>query len=227
MPKPEDTGDNITPESQETTPATDPSGDETQPKPKGETTYTEAQYKGLQAVIAKRDATIAKLTNQISELEAELAEERANHGKAVSEKTNLSSKFTETEEKKAALEKEVADLQKKVSYQTIIMTEFPDLAPMSKLIPPSETEDGFRDNAKELRKAMKQYADTTVTNVLSGSSISVDQNGNDGTTLGNVDELDKLYKDATALAGVPGKEAEYREKYDRYLQLFNARNKQQ
>lgn len=201
---------------------------ETQPKTEGnETTqgkvYTEAQYKGLQAVIAKRDGTIANQANRISELEAKLAEAEANHGSAVSEKTTVGAQLKESQTKAAELEKEVANLQKKVKYQDIVMKEFPDLSQAASFIPDTDNEDDFREKAKELRGALNQIVKSNVQDVLGGASLPLE--AGDGGTSASIDELDKAYRDVVALAGIPGKEQEYEKAYDRYVSIQEQRQK--
>lgn len=227
MPKPEDMTDDNTEGTQGTVDtATTPPASEPQPKNDGDKsgpkTYTEAEYKGLQAVIAKRDGTIATQANKISELEAQLAEERANHGSAVTEKASLDSKLTEKETLVASLEKEVTTLQKKAARQEIIMKEFPDLAQAASYLPDVEADDEFREKAKELRTILKTHADTIVKDILGGASPSIKS---DDTPNFGVDEEDRAYNEAVALAGVSGKEREYEAARDRYQAILEAKQK--
>lgn len=199
-----------------------------EPKSDGEkasapTMYTEAQYKGLQAVIAKRDGLIAELKKENLELEAKLAEAQANHGSAVSEKTSLATKLEESTKSTATLTEEVAALKKKLRYQEIVMKEFPDLSSTASFIPDAPTEDEFRTKAVEFRSALTQYVNNGVKNVLGGSSHPI--SSTTGIPTLGADEEDKAYRDATALAGKPGKEKEYKEAYDRYLQILSAKQK--
>jgi chromosome segregation ATPase len=199
--------------------------DAAQPKTEGNAsapvTYTEAQYKGLQAVIAKKDADIKQLTEKNIQLEAQVAELESNHGKVANEKSTLDSKLTETKQEASTLKEENAKLLKKLSHQDIIMKEFPDLASAASFIPETETEDEFREKAKEFRTALKQIVDTGVKDVLSGSSPPVEPS-DDGATLG-VDELDKAYRDVVALAGQPNKRQEYEKARERYEAILDAR----
>jgi len=227
MPKDTDdnklTGTTETPSEGDTTSG----GSETQPKPKDDKpspkTFTEAQYKGLQAVIAKRDVTIAKLTNEKAELETQKAEAEANHGSAVTEKTNLSSKLTESTKEVANFKKQVAALNKKVKFQGIIMKDFPELAPVSTLIPEVETEEEFRAKAKEVQAALSNYVDKGVQDILKGGSPPLGSTNEDNTPLGE-NALDKAWDEATALAGITGKEAEYEKAYKKYQKLYNKAN---
>lgn len=213
---------------------TESSEGETQPKTEGSTnvtqprTYSEAEYKGLQTVIAKRDMTIASLTNEKQEWNSEkqelinkLAEAEANHGSAITEKSSLDAKLTEAEKEAADYKKQVADLQKKNEFQEIVMKDFPDLANVAHLIRHGETEEEFRTNAKELREDLSKYIDKGVKNILSGASIPTD--GGDGSTLG-VDDVDKWYDESIKLAGLVGKEQEYEKAYTNYLEALEARN---
>lgn len=219
----------------ETTPETNPAenvtpdatstADTTQPKPEGNTmpapvTYTEAQYKGLQAVIAKRDADIKQLTEKLTQLEADKAELESNHGKVANEKGTLTSELSEQKEKASTLEKENAKLQKQLAYRDIIMKDFSDIAPAAHLLGDTDTEEEFREKAKELRSALNQISEGRVKDVLSGSSPPVEPT-DDGATLG-VDELDKAYRDVVALAGDPEKAGEYEKARARYEQILDA-----
>lgn len=201
---------------------TPPPTGETQSEPKGDQssakTYTEAQYKGLQAVIAKKDALIAKQTTEIADLQTKLVEAEANHGSALSEKEKLSGKLTESTGEVDTLNKKVAELQRKLNHQDIIMKDFPDLAPAAYLLADTESEEEYRESAKALRATLKQYQGTAVKNAISGSSPPIEDDGG-GSSL-NVDELDKAYKEVTALAGIPGKEQEYEKANQRYIELM-------
>ena len=201
-------------------PTTPPSGETQQPKPEGKT-YSEAEYKGLQAVIAKRDADIKQLTEKLIKSEAEKAELESNHGKVANEKGTLTSELAETKKLASSLEKEKAELQKKLTYRDIIMKDYPDLTAMSSLIPETETEEEFREKANEFRKALGQIVDTSVKDVLSGSSPPTGSNDDSGTQIG-VDEVEKAYRDVVALAGNPEKTAEYNAAYDRYVAALDA-----
>lgn len=196
--------------------------DSTQPKPDGNNepsgkTFTEAEYKGLQAVIAKRDQTIANLTNEKQELINKLAEAEANHGTAVTEKSTLSEKLTNVTEEKTNLENTVAKLEKKLKHQDIVMKDFPELAPVVSFIPETDTEEEFRAKAKELQGSLNKYIGDGMKNVLSGSSPAVSGNEEDSTLSG--DEADKWYREAASLAGISGKEKEYEEAFQKYLDL--------
>jgi chromosome segregation ATPase len=182
-------------------------------------TYTEAQYKGLQAVIAKRDGTIGTLTAQIVELEGKLAEAQSQHGAAVTEKTTVATQLTDAQSKVTQLQAEVTALQKKLSYQGIILKEFPDLASAASFIPETATEEEYRQKATEFRGTLKQYVDSRVKNVLDGSSPPIDQQN---TTI-NASDDDKAYRDVVSLAGRPGKEKEYQEAYDRWQNILKAK----
>ncbi|MGC9423773.1 hypothetical protein, partial [Vibrio sp.] len=178
---------------------------------------TEAEYKGLQAVIAKRDQTIASLTNKNQDLETEIADLKSKHGTAISEKTDLSEKITNVTEEKTNLENQVAKLEKKLKHQDIVMKDFPELAPVMSFIPETETEEEFRAKAKELQSSLNKYVGDGMQNVLSGSSPAVSGNEENSTLSG--DEADKWYREAASLAGIPGKEKEYEEAFQKYLEL--------
>lgn len=206
------------------TPATPDASGETQAKDGGKKTYSEAEYKGLQAVIAKRDATIQNLTTELAEVQSKLTEALANQATTVNEKTSLDAKFTESQTKLAAIETENANLQKTLNEQKIIMQEFPDLAPAYSFIPKTSTEDEFREKAKEFRTTLKQLVTNGVQNVLAGSSLNANLTTSETAPLGG-DEEDKAYRLVTSYAGRPGKEKEYAEAYERYQQILALRQK--
>ena len=226
MPKDETTIDNTVDESG-TPPegATTDTASETQPKPKSEkpaqVTYTEAEYKGLQAVIAKRDETIKRLTEEKAEVLKEKTELENNHGKVASEKSTLDSELKQFKEKASTLEKERAELQKKLSYQEIVMKEFPDLSTAASLIPSAETEEAFRENAKQLQQVLKEYSNNKVKDVLSGSSPPVTQS--DAETVYGEDDLDRAWRDVSELAGNAEKRDEYLKARDKYEQVLDSR----
>lgn len=204
--------------------STEPATEESkQPKPDGNNqpsgkTYTEAEYKGLQAVIAKRDQTIADLTNKNQELENEIADLRSKHGTVVSEKTDLSEKITSVTEEKSNLENQIAVLEKKLANREIIMKDFPELAPFMSLFPEVvEDEEELRSKAKEIKSALGKYVGDGVKNALSGASPVVSGNEEDSTL--SVDEAEKWYQRSVQLAGIRGKEQEYEEAYQKYLEL--------
>ncbi len=214
------------PETTVNTEGTDP--DKSEPKPKSEgneqsaKTYTEAEYKGLQAVIAKRDQTITKLTTERDEALAKLAEAEANHGSAISEKTNLSQELTEKTGKVEELENQVAKLTKKIEFKDILLNEFSDLGPAAKFVPEVETEEEFRERAKEVQATVNQLAKRRVAETLSGSSPPIEE-ANERTTPG-VDPLDEAYDKVMRLAGNPDKQAEYEKANKEYLDLLDSRN---
>jgi chromosome segregation ATPase len=162
-----------------------------QTKPQGKS-YSEPEYKGLQAVIAKRDALIKELTEKNIQLEAEKAELESNHGKVSNEKANVDARYTETKAEADSLKKENAKLQKELDYQKIIMKDFSDIAEAAHLLPITETEEEFREKAKELRVTVNQLVKSNVKQVLGGASPPLEP-GDTGNTLG-VDELDEAYK---------------------------------
>lgn len=212
-------------EEETVTPATPAAAsDENQPKSDGKKTYSEIEYKGLQAVIAKRDTTILNLTTELADTKAKLTEALENQATTVNEKTSLDAKFTDTQTKLTAIESEKNALQKIVSEQKIIMQEFPDLAPAYSFIPKAETEEEFREKAKELRSTLKQLVNNGVQTILTGSSPSTNMTGSELTPLGGDDE-DKAYRLVAALAGRPGKEKEFEEANERYQKILAVRQK--
>jgi chromosome segregation ATPase len=221
MPKPEDTTGNTEGESteNENNSSTTPPEGENQTEPKGSKpsakTYSEAEYKGLQAVIAKRDELIKNKDDKIAELIAKLAEAEANHGSAVSEKSTLTQKLTDATSQVETLQKQLADKEKNLKFQKIVMTDFTELAPVIDLIPDAENEEEFRAKAKEVQTTLSRYIGNGVKQVLSGSSPAL-SGDDEGSTLG-ADEEDRLYRNAVKLAGIPGKEAEYEVEYQKYL----------
>lgn len=196
---------------------------ENQPEPKGSKpsakTYSEAEYRGLQSVIAKRDLLIKDKDDKIAELSAKLAESEANHGSAVTEKTSLTQKLTESTDEVENLKKQVAGLEKNLNFQKIVMQDFSELAPVIDLIPTAETEEEFRAKAKEVQSTLSKYIGNGVKQVLSGSSPALSTNEDSSDLSG--EEEDRLYRNAVKLAGVPGKEAEYEAEYAKYLEFKN------
>ena len=104
------------------------------------------------------------------------------------------------------------------------MKEFPDLAQAASFIPPAETEEEYRANAKEFQEALSQLVNSGVKNILGGASPAI-QTPPEGTPDAK-DELDEAYKEVVRLAGVPGKEAEYMKANEHYVNLLTKKSNQ-
>lgn len=190
--------------------------DDSHPKPR---TYTELEYRGLQAVIAKRDNEVKSLKDTILSLETKLGEANSTVTTTTNDKTTLGTQLNVAEQKVANLEKELAAAKKTLSFRDIIMKDFSDIASAASFIPETETEEEFRQKATEFRATLTNLVGGQVKNVLGGSSVPV---SNPDTTLGGDDE-DKAYREVVALAGRAGKEVEYKAAYERYQRILQAK----
>lgn len=177
---------------------------------------TEESYQGIQRVVAKRDKEITDLKARLEELATQVEEHKTSTGTLSKAKSDLEGAVSAAQTQLQTLQAERDRLNKQLEQQGIIMSDFPDLAALSSFIPPADTVDGFKENAKKFQEALKKHIDAGVQKTLAGATPP-----GPGTTKGTTGEgeEDKLWKAVYSTAGIPGKEAEYAEA-NRKLQEF-------
>jgi hypothetical protein len=216
-PKPED-NQTTEPEKDQKPADSTPSNDGT---PKGY--VTEESYQGLQRVVSKKDKELEDLKARQEQLATELEELKAN-SKSSEEKTgDLETKLQESQKSLEAAEAERGKLNTQLTQQGIVMSEFPELAPLAGFIPIAEDEEGFRENAKSFQEAIGTYTKQAVKNTLSGAAPPSGDGGLNNEMLTTAEE-DKLWDEVYLYAGVPGKEKEYAEANQRLQEVLNAKN---
>jgi seryl-tRNA synthetase len=170
----------------------------------------EARYKGLQrASEKKRNELEQQLTKAQSELESTTTELES----VKSDTGSLESKRTEAEKAKEELENEIQNLsieketlEKQLNQQNIIMSDFPQLAPLAKFIPSATDDDSFRQTATEFNEALTQYVDRGVDVSLQGASPTFEKG--DDEKLADDSELDKAWDTIYKYGGDPEKQDE-------------------
>ncbi len=172
----------------------------------------EASYKGLQRASEKKrnelESQLAKAKTNLESTTTELEEAKSDSG-------SLETKQKEAAEAKEKLENEVQTLQdehgaleKKIKQQTIVMSEFPHLAPVAKFIPIANDEEGYRKGAEELSTAINTMIDDGVKTSLDGSSATF-KTGEEEEITDSDNELDEAWDTVYATAGNPEKLEEY------------------
>lgn len=172
----------------------------------------EARYKGLQRATEKKRTNLeGKLTKAESDLESKTTELEGMK----SDSGSLESKQKEAETAKGDLENEVQSLQEKhdqlenqLNQQNIVMSEFPQLAPVAKFIPNAESDEDFRTGAKEFNDAISTMIDTGVESSLKGSSATFKEGDSDDLDPGDK-ELDAAWETVYKYGGDPDHVEEY------------------
>lgn len=177
---------------------------------------TEASYKGIQRAAEKQKI---KLEQELAALRAQLegvATELEEAKMLAEEKTKLEKAQTELNTSVAALQAERDKLTRKLTHQSIILSEFPSIASLAAYIPDAETEEAFRANATQFSQALATYLKSAVNLDFAGSTPPIDG----GNSSASSEQTDELWEKVYALAGVPGKEEEYRETYAKLQDLL-------
>jgi DNA repair exonuclease SbcCD ATPase subunit len=196
------TTDEVSEETQSATDANDQQSDNTQ------SIDWEARYKGLQrASEKKRNELEQQLTKAKSDLESAttlLEEVKSDTGSLESKRSEAERAKEELENEIQTLAKDREALEKQLNQQTIIMSEFPQLAPLAKFIPTAIDEESFRQTASEFNSALTQYIDKGVDASLTGASATFEKGDNE--KLVDTSELDKAWDTVYKYGGIPGHE---------------------
>lgn len=203
-------------EEPQTTPTTVATPEPTpQPSTPPQSEDWETRYKGLQKTVAKKDEAITELQKKLETLTANLEELRVTHGTTEQQKQLVEQSRQTLEKQLAEVKAERDNATKTLREQAIIMTEFPQLAKLSKYIPPATTEEDFRKNAAAFAEDMSKAVSTGVKDAMTGATPP--QKGAE--PMANEAEEDRLWTKVTSLAGIPGKEAEYEEARAKWVKL--------
>jgi hypothetical protein len=187
-------------------------GDKTQ---KSDSTDWKTSYQGLQRVVAQRDQTILKLTQEKQNAINELEELKQTSGHTELVKADLEKSKGTLEAQVITLTAENTGLKTQNAQLKIIMQEFPQLSGLIKYIPPATDDEGFRQNAKAFADELAGQVKLGLKEVLTGATPPQPENGKMTTEA----EEDALYTQVVALAGIPGKEAEYEKLRQKWVKL--------
>lgn len=185
------------------------SGTTISPSP-GQETDWEARYKGLQAANEKKkkalEEQIAALNLQIEEakLSAQDTEGKMSTLKSEHEQLVNASKNLQADLETNALEQQ--KLAAEVTFQNILMSQFPDLVSFRDYLPRSGTTEEIVTRATAFRELLKAQADKTVRDTMQGATAVV-RGTEDTIPTGNEEE--RLWKKVYETAGISGQEAEY------------------
>lgn len=176
-------------------------------------------YDGLMRSSQKKrkelEETIGGLQKQLDDIAEELEAKKSDEGTLKSTNDNLQKQLDTVQQQLTSVTSEKEKLDLTLQRQEVVMKDFAEIAPMAAYIPTGENLDEFRENAKQFAEDLGKLVDTGIKQVISGASPS--PSGDD--TVSSA-EVDKLYAEIVQLAGRPGKEDEYAQKYDRYLELL-------
>lgn len=202
-----------------TPPATDPpvAPPPVVPPTPDPTTDWEARYLGLQSANEKArvklEKQIADQTATVTRLMEELEAHKTDATSLSTAKTEMETQLTQLNTSLQTLQVDRDALDKKLKQQSLLLGEFPDLAPLLEFIPTADDEAALKANAEKLRGALKSYVDLGVKNVITGATPPVTPTDKEPTET----EADKAWATVYATAGVPGKEKEYEEAYAKVM----------
>lgn len=177
-------------------------------------------YKGLQRTVSKKDSEIAKLKKELENAEKEKADALAVLDKGDKVRLDLQKTIADQGKRLGALEQENQQSKLEAMQSRVLAEDFPGLAKLKNYIPSAETEDEYRKNCEGLQAALGEETTKILTKELSNSTPPVDDNNKPVSQA----QVDKLYSKAMSLAGVRGKEQEYKKTFDEYLLALNSRN---
>jgi len=172
-----------------------------------------ARYLGLQRIVTEREKQIAQLTEQLAQVSAELEQEKLENNSSKTLKTDLAKSVEELNKKITVLESEKTKSESKAERLELLATKYPHLLKMSKYIPQAETLEDYEKEVEEFAKTINAEASQLSDEHLSGSGIP----SSSRTTVTKEQELENMWNQLEALAGQPGKEAEYNKLYSAWL----------
>lgn len=181
-------------------------------------------YAGLQKSAQKKSEEQAKqladMATRLETLTTELEGTKLDKSTTESEKARIDAAKRELETQLGELQVNHQKTARQLSQQTIVLSEFPQLAPLAGFIPSADTEEDFRKNAKDFSKALDAYVKKGVSAALEGSAPPV--SGGTQKIGSSESAVDAAWKKVYALAGQPGKEQQYDEAYKELLELIPA-----
>ncbi len=192
------------------------------PAPVVDPTNWEESYKGLQKVVAKKDAEIVKATERLDTLTAQFETLKNTSTLTAADKAKIEKELGEITTAKDGLETDRDDLKKKLSQSEIIMKEFSALSPLVDYIPAADDDDEFRENAKKFQESLGSYTKEAVGEVLEGATLIQPEGKEDAATSASREE--ELWAIITKTAGFEGKEEEFNKANDELLQIQQAKD---
>lgn len=193
-------------------PPQQPSGSSTPPPATPPTsTDWEARYKGLQT---SSDRRISELTNlnqalqsKYDTLAAQFEDAQRQLGEVSTAKSTLETTHSEL---RGQLEQATAErerLKKTQDQQSLLLRNYPQIAPFLSFIPTADSDEKYLENAKAFAETMQSFVSTGVTATLQNAVPPAPPPKNPVPP--QEDEGDRLYREAVALAGDPDKVREY------------------
>jgi DNA repair exonuclease SbcCD ATPase subunit len=188
----------------------------------------EARYKGLQRATEEKRLAAEKerndLQQQLDDLRTQLEGASSDAKSLEGSKSELQEQVDKLNKQLAVSETEQQKLAGELSRQKVIMDDFPELQSMADFLPKSDDIDSFRETATQFAERLKAQTEAAVKNALRGATPTP-RGANEGQVPGQ-SELDTAYEKVMSLAGMPGKEQEYRTAYDLYVQLTDLQTQQ-
>jgi len=170
----------------------------------------EARYKGLQRATEKKrnelEQQLAKANKDLESTVTELETIKGDTGSLESKQVEALKAKEELENQLQTLSADKEALEKQLNQQSIVMSEFPQLAPLAKFIPAAADEEAFRQSASEFQSALSQYIDKGVDDSLKGASPTFDTGSDE--KLADDSELDKAWQTIYKYGGIAGHEEE-------------------
>lgn len=179
---------------------------------------SEESYKGLQRVLTKKDTDLEKLQTQVDDLSTQIEEVKGTSTGLATSKSDLETQLEEAKSSTETLQTERDDLSKKVERQSVIMTDFPQLATLADYIPPADDAEGFKKNAEDFSNALGVFVKDGVTEKITGATPPVPV-GKEDTTAQQA-EIDQLWETMMKTGGNPEKLDDFETAQKRYEELM-------
>lgn len=198
-----------------------PAPKSSEPAPVVDPTNWEESYKGLQKVVAKKDAEIVKVTSRLDTLTQQFEEVKNTSQLSSQDKTKIEKELGEIKKEAASLKSERDELGTKLSRSEVIMKDFSDLSPLAEYIPEGKTEEEFRENAKKFQTDLTGFTKTAVETTIEGATVLQPVGEEDADLSANKE--DELWSIINQTAGVQGKEEEYTKANEELMAILNAK----
>jgi hypothetical protein len=184
----------------------------------GDETISMDTYKGLQRTLALRDKTIKDEQGKTEALQVKLDETVAGMDSSEIVRSELQKNYRDAVKRIAALESENTDSKKKAMKNSVIAKDYANLAKFVEYIPDADTEEDFAENCKAFKKLLGDKVNQELDAELDGTTTVVDDESEQVSQAA----IDKLFDKAMSLAGIDGKEKEYDNAMEKYLEAIES-----
>jgi len=179
----------------------------------------EKKYKGLQTLVNKANGERDKAVADLATLQVTVEEQKLKIGTLEKQVTDLTASVGTKEKDVETAKGETTAKTLEVARLKLIVKEYPQLASFEAagVLPTATTEDEMRTKFKAFQDAMSSIVGEDVKAKLKGSSLP------SGTPTSTQPTEDEIYDEMSHIAGVRGKEDEFRKLQKQYDALREAR----